>query len=63
MRSVPTNSPIEWDVKPEKTSEFYRITFDTLKFLRIAIFPAIVLFIAVFGIGSGTRWVMRGFKP
>jgi hypothetical protein len=58
----PTNAPIEWDVPVDKPTDYYGITFDGQRLLRIAIFPAIAIFAAVLAVGCGTRWVVRGFK-
>lgn len=58
----PTNAPVEWDVPVDKPSDYYSITFDGSRLLRLAIFPAVAIFVAVLAVGCGTRWVVRGFK-
>ena len=57
-----TNAPIEWDVPVDKESGYYNISFDTLRFLRVTIYPAVAIFVAVIAFACGTRWVVRGFK-
>ena len=64
---APLVAPIEWDVTdPDpnpKPSNFYSTAFYSSGFLRIAMFPAVAIFVAVLAVGFGTRWVVRGFKP
>ena len=59
----PTNASVEWDVQLDKPpSDYYCITFDWGRLLRIAVFPSIAIFIGVLAVGYGTRWVSRGFR-
>jgi hypothetical protein len=59
----PTNAFVEWDVQLDKPpSDYYCITFDWGRLLRIAVFPSIAIFIGVLAVGYGTRWVSRGFR-
>jgi|SRR5208282_389040 len=58
----PTNATIEWNVPVDKPGNYYRIAFDSHRFMAVAIFPAIAIFVAVLVVGCGTRWVIQGFK-